>query len=158
MGLLWLSIKPWYAASILAGSKRVELRRSRPPVGPGDVVVLYASAPQRALVGVARVVSLECAAPTALWRRVRGEAGIPKPAFDAYFAHADRAHAIWLDQPSAWREPIALAELRGLVPGWHVPISFRRLRHDRMADVLLAGVVREKLPKGKIAKGQMRSR
>lgn len=49
-----LSIKPKYADLILAGTKRVELRRSWPSNDIG-VMVLYSSAPVQKLVGLAYV-------------------------------------------------------------------------------------------------------
>jgi predicted transcriptional regulator len=53
-----LSIKPKYADLILAGTKRVELRRSWPSNDVG-VMVLYSSAPVQKFVGVAFVDRLE---------------------------------------------------------------------------------------------------
>lgn len=55
-----LSIKPKYADLILAGTKRVELRRSWPSNDIG-VMVLYSSAPVQRLVGLAYIGSIvEC--------------------------------------------------------------------------------------------------
>ena len=53
-----LSIKPKYADLILAGTKRVELRRSWPSNDIG-VMVLYSSAPIQKLVGVAFIDRIE---------------------------------------------------------------------------------------------------
>src|SRR5438105_780743 len=48
---LFLPIRPRWALAILEGSKRWELRTRRPSVDSGDVVVLYATSPLRAVVG-----------------------------------------------------------------------------------------------------------
>jgi predicted transcriptional regulator len=61
-----LSIKPKYADLILAGSKRVELRRSWPSNDIG-VMVLYSSAPVQKLVGVAYINQIEECSLEKLW-------------------------------------------------------------------------------------------
>lgn len=61
-----LSIKPKYVDLILAGTKRVELRRSWPPSDIG-VIVLYSSAPIQRLVGLALVHRIEECDLESLW-------------------------------------------------------------------------------------------
>jgi len=61
-----LSIKPKYADLILAGTKRVELRRSWPSNDVG-VMVLYSSAPIQKLVGVAFIDRIEECDFESLW-------------------------------------------------------------------------------------------
>ena len=61
-----LSIKPKYADLILAGTKRVELRRSWPSNDVG-VMVLYSSAPMQKLVGVAFIDRIEECDFESLW-------------------------------------------------------------------------------------------
>jgi predicted transcriptional regulator len=62
-----LSIKPKYVDLILAGSKRVELRRSWPSNDIG-VMVLYSSAPIQRLVGLAFIDRVEECDFENLWR------------------------------------------------------------------------------------------
>jgi len=63
---LLLSIKPKYVNLILAGTKRVELRRSWPSNDIG-VMVIYSSAPVQRLVGMAYIDQIkECDFET-LW-------------------------------------------------------------------------------------------
>ncbi len=61
-----LSIKPRYVDLILAGTKRVELRRSWPSNDIG-VMVLYSSAPIQKLVGVAFINRIEECDFESLW-------------------------------------------------------------------------------------------
>lgn len=51
---LFVSVKPRFAEKILAGEKSVELRRVRPSVTPGTLVIFYASSPTREVVGTGR--------------------------------------------------------------------------------------------------------
>ncbi len=62
-----LSIKPKYADLILAGTKRVELRRSWPSNDIG-VMVIYSSAPIQQLVGVAIISKVGVCDFESLWR------------------------------------------------------------------------------------------
>jgi predicted transcriptional regulator len=63
-----MSIKPCYWARILDGSKRFELRRRLPHLTCGALVVVYASAPEKALVGYFYVERVVSARPRAFWR------------------------------------------------------------------------------------------
>ena len=62
-----LSIKPKYAELILAGSKKVELRRSWPSNDIG-VMILYSSSPVQRLVGIAYVDRVNEADVSGLWQ------------------------------------------------------------------------------------------
>ena len=80
-----LSIKPKYADLILAGSKRIELRRSWPDGGIG-VLVLYSSAPVQRLVGVAYIEKVRIEPPDKLWKLAEEfGGGVTRDEFDDYF-------------------------------------------------------------------------
>ncbi|MFJ9612884.1 ASCH domain-containing protein [Streptomyces noursei] len=63
-----LSLYPRFATAILAGAKKVEVRRQRVAAPPGTTVVLYATAPTMALVGLARIVAISIGSPQEVWR------------------------------------------------------------------------------------------
>lgn len=69
-----LSIKPKYVDLILAGTKRVELRRSWPSNDIG-VMVLYSSAPIQKLVGVAFIDRIEECNFERLWPLAEANGG-----------------------------------------------------------------------------------
>jgi len=94
-----MSIKPVYSRGILDGSKTVELRRRRPAFAEGTPVVLYATSPDRRVVGVFDAGPVMAAARDDLWRRVRDRAGLEREAFDAYFDGCDTAYAIEVLRP-----------------------------------------------------------
>lgn len=54
-----LSVHPRFAEAILAGSKSVEVRRQRVAVPSGTPVLLDATAPPMALVGMARIAAVQ---------------------------------------------------------------------------------------------------
>lgn len=80
-----LSIKPKYADLILAGSKRIELRRSWPDEEIG-VLVLYSSAPVQRLVGVVYIETVRIEPPDKLWTlATEFGGGVTREEFDDYF-------------------------------------------------------------------------
>lgn len=84
VGLL-LSVHPRYARAITNGSKTTELRRRGPRRGIGGPVVIYATAPEQAVVATATLGRVWIAPPTVLWHQVQATAGVPQPDFDNYF-------------------------------------------------------------------------
>src|SRR6185312_624118 len=89
-----LSIKPKYAHEILEGRKLFEFRRVLFQRAGVTCVVLYASNPERKVIGEFQVEEILSLSPRALWSITREHAGIGKTDFDRYFAGSTRAHAI----------------------------------------------------------------
>ncbi|SFO06949.1 ASCH domain-containing protein [Amycolatopsis rubida] len=58
-----MSLRPRFAEAILDGTKTIELRRTRVSAPPGTKLVLYASAPTMAVVGIATLIGIEIASP-----------------------------------------------------------------------------------------------
>ena len=123
--VLFLSMKPRFAESILGGTKTVELRRVPPAVQEGHLVLLYASSPRRELVGTCRVAGLEVDSTSVIWDRHGRQSGITKSEYERYFAGAKRAVAILIKEPSPLSDPKPLRDSRGAVAGFHPPQSFR---------------------------------
>ena len=135
---LLLSIHPQYAKGILAGVKRVELRRRLPRIAAGDVVVIYATVPTTAVVGFFTVERVERLPLGPLWRRVRDVAGVTRAAYRAYFEGLAEGVAIFVGKVERLSRPIPLRELRALWPGFHPPQGFRYLDAgaiDRMCSL-----------------------
>jgi predicted transcriptional regulator len=108
---LLLSIKPRFADAIFARTKRVELRRVKPRVQPGDLVLVYVTSPRCTLEGAFEVERVFAEPPLKLWQHVHEVAGITKEEFTAYFADCDMAYGIVVRR--AWKlAPVSLAALR----------------------------------------------
>jgi predicted transcriptional regulator len=73
---LLLSVRPEYAEKIFEGIKTVELRRTRPRLCEGDVVIVYASSPTKALIGAFEVEKVIQKPLKDLWHEVQKKAGI----------------------------------------------------------------------------------
>ncbi len=134
---LLLSVRPQFAEQILLGIKSVELRRTRPSVSPGDWVLLYASAPVKALVGAFEVKGMQAGTPSALWPRVRGEVAVDRRSYDAYYEGANVAYAIHVSQVVRFDSPVRLSEIQAHVPGFHPPQSYFYLHGDSQTTLCL---------------------
>lgn len=125
------SIKPQYAAAILAGTKKVEFRRTALAEDVSHVVV-YATSPVRQVVGTFEVGGVEKAAPSALWRTYGSVGGIKREDYESYFVGTEHAYAIKVHRPHAWSRPLCLHDLD---PGLRAPQSYQYLRDTALATV-----------------------
>lgn len=119
-----LSVKPRFADLIVAGEKRVEFRRAVPSAEIG-LIVVYSSAPTKAIVAVATVKATVCHRMTKLWaisRELGG--GLTRAELHQYFSNRDSGYAILLDEVYALPQPISPASF---IQDFRAPQSFRYL-------------------------------
>ena len=120
---LLLSIKPRFADAIFAGEKHYELRKVKPKVEPGDLVLVYVTSPRCRLEGAFLVGTVTEMSPQRLWHRVRSGSALTKAEFMAYYDGKANAYAIGILE--AWRleTAVELSKLRSerIVPpqGYH---------------------------------------
>ena len=131
---LFLSIKPIFANLILDGAKTVELRRVRPRIATGDIVLIYSASPEMAVLGTARVSTVLSASPRALWGQVKPHACVSRAAYDDYFGSAATATGIRLRWPRRLALPIGLRELRERWPWLKPPQSYRYVEAQFATD------------------------
>lgn len=130
-----LSIKPKYADLILAGSKRVELRRSWPSNDIG-VMVLYSSAPVQRLVGVAFVDRVEETDVAGLWKLASDfGGGVTHEELDEYFAGKKTAFGVMIKRA---RVAQVAVDPKELFPGFTPPQSFQYLVPEEYHRVMRA--------------------
>lgn len=127
---LMLSLKPRYAEMIFGGKKTAELRRVRPSVSRGDLLILYVSSPTKALAGVAEVASVVSGKPDEIWPLVSRRAGIGRDEFDRYFAGAGLAHAILLSRVWKMGMPMKLDRIRRMRTRFRPPQSYLYVTAD----------------------------
>jgi predicted transcriptional regulator len=135
---LLLSIRPKFAERILDGRKSVELRRVRPLVPEGAVLLIYVSSPVKALRAISTVQCVTSAQPDELWRSVRDKVGLTRTEFDNYFSGAEEAFAIHLGRIHRLSPPFGLAELRKLWPNLSPPQVYRYFTEHEFASLLPA--------------------
>lgn len=137
-GALLLSIKPHYVALILEGEKLVELRRTRPRIKKGELVLIYESSPTMALVGYGLVETVISAPPSRLWPQVKSQAGVSRAEFELYFEGASTGFAIQFKKVWSLRNRVWLSKLREIWDGFHPPQTYLYLSKKQM-DLVFNG-------------------
>ena len=94
-----LSVKPRFCDQILAGSKRVEFRRSWPAGTDIGVLVLYSSSPVQQLVGVAYVDHVEERDDDGLWALAcQYGGGLDREELVGYFHGKPKGYGILINE------------------------------------------------------------
>lgn len=110
-----LSIKPRHVAAIFAGEKKYEFRRAI-FARRVDIVVVYATAPVRQVVGEFDVDAVISAPLQSLWERTGQYAGVAEDAFFDYFRGRQTGHAIRIGQVRQYAEPFCPIKRFGVKP------------------------------------------
>lgn len=134
---LLLSVRPQFAESILDGSKTAEIRRQRPDVRSGTLVIIYATKPKGAIVGTARVSSMSQGTPGEIWERHKAHVGISREEFDSYLDGAVVAYALLLKRVQRLVPFLTLEEMRAAA-AFQPPQSYRYVNQE-MLDSLVSG-------------------
>lgn len=130
-----LSIKPKYAELILAGSKRVELRRSWPSSDIG-IMVLYSSAPVQRLVGVAFVDRIEERDLQSLWELADASGGgVTYDELKCYVNGKRTAFGVMIGRAKTAESQV---DPKDLFPNFTPPQSFLYLAPDEFRRVMQA--------------------
>ncbi len=123
---IFLTVRKKYSDKIFDGTKTVELRRMRPKhLDVGDWVFVYVPSPFSHLVGGFKVGQIIEATPSALWDISGDYTGVTREEYNYYFTGASKGIGIFINQAVRFGKPIALQELKLLIPGFHAPQSFR---------------------------------
>ncbi len=132
--ILLLSIRPEYAKKIFEGNKKVELRRVRTRLNKGDLVLVYASSPQKALLGsfeVDRILQIPIQKLpedlNKIWKRVAKKAEISREQFDIYYAGASLCVCIFFKNVRLLPHPVNLTRLRQEFSDFRPPQSYHYL-------------------------------
>jgi predicted transcriptional regulator len=132
---LLLSVRPRFAESILAGTKAAEIRRQRPDVAPGTLVIIYATVPVAAIIGTARLTAISQGSPREVWSSHGEYAAITRQEFDEYLSGASNAYALCLAAPQRLPVPLSLAEMRAST-NFHPPQSYRYMNASTLRDLV----------------------
>lgn len=108
--LLLMSIKPKYVEKILLGEKRYEFRK-RFDKRKCDLMLIYSSYPVMKIVAMAEITNRITELKVILWPTVQNQAGITFDEYRAYFNGGSIARAYELGKVTAFKEPLALAEV-----------------------------------------------
>ena len=121
---LLLSIRPCYVSAIFSGIKTIELRRVKPRVQAGNLVVIYASGSIKGIVGAFEVAGVTAAAPGSIWRKYNGKSVLTKREYANYFNGVGIGYAIHIKKCWQLPRPIPLSALRRRHAGFRPPQSY----------------------------------
>lgn len=137
MNAVLLSVKPTFARRLLSGHKTAEVRRRFPSVPSGTVVYVYASTPERTVMGAFHLSAVHKDTPEALWERFEAHLDISNEYFNEYLDGRGEAAVIELRLKESWERTVTLEELRAEI-GVQPPQSFRYL--DAAQESRLRGI------------------
>ena len=132
---LFIAVKPEYANKLISGKKDIELRKMKPNVQPGDYVIIYASAPVKAVVGFGKVKTIIECTPKCLWERYSNRLGINEQSYFSYYDGYHKAIGIEFDMIKSVM-PIGLKELRKVDPCFQPPQIYRYVTNEDIVSVL----------------------
>lgn len=132
---LFIAVKPEYANKLISGQKDIELRKIRPHIQQGDYVIIYASAPVKAVIGFGKVKSIIECTPDEMWTRYSMRLGIMQQDFYLYYANHKKSIGIEFDiiKPIP---PIELIELKKIDSNFHPPQIYRYVTNEEIEVVL----------------------
>lgn len=110
MSSILISIKPEYVEKIFDGSKKYEYR-TRLANENINKMIIYCTAPVKAVVGEVKVVGTISGSPEWLWEHTKDHAGITKEKFFDYFGDKEIANCYVLGDCVKCSQPIKLEDL-----------------------------------------------
>lgn len=132
---LFIAVKPKYANKLISGQKDIELRKMKPHVQQGDYVIIYASAPIKAVIGFGKVKKIIVCSPNEMWAKHSTRLGIKQQEFDSYYANHKKAIGIEFEMIKPIT-PIGLEELKKVDPNFHPPQIYRYVTNEEITIVL----------------------
>lgn len=110
MGTILLSIKPEYAIKIINGTKKYEFRKhlAKEKI---DKIILYATFPEKKIIGEVEVIGTIANKPSPLWETTKKTAGISRCKYRTYFKGCTIAYAYILGSAIKYDTPKQLSDL-----------------------------------------------
>ena len=103
-----ISVKPAFANLIVAGVKKVELRRSFPITAEGKKSYIYSSSPTKAVIGECYISKVEKLPINEIWKRYSEDSMIGWSDFKSYFSGKEYGFAISFKKHKRYEKSMAL--------------------------------------------------
>ena len=134
--IILVSIKPEFANKIFDGSKRIELRKVSPDARPGDLMIVYSTSPEMAVIGVCKIDKIIKSSPQDIWEQHSEILGIDENRFNAYYSKSSTAVGIVIDQARRLKAKIPLKNIKKVYPGFAPPQTFKYFSRELVANSL----------------------
>lgn len=123
--ILFISIKPEFAKKIFNGSKTIELRKSTPKVNNGDLVIIYSTTPEKAVIGICRIKSIIKTSPKQLWDQYSDKVGIDYNRYKEYYKGSKLAVGLELTSTNKLTNKISLDIIKINFPNFTPPQTYK---------------------------------
>lgn len=105
-----LSIKPEFVEKIFAGTKKYEFRKSLFKRRDVKIVVIYASAPVKRVVGEFEIENILSDDVNVIWKQTKKHSGITEAFYNSYFQNKKKANAIQIGNLVKYEETKSLLD------------------------------------------------
>jgi len=127
-----LSIKPEFSNLIFSGDKKIELRKSKPKIQPGSLILIYNTYPDMAVVGYCKLKQFIELSPARIWSTYSAKLGIDFQRFQEYYDGRKKAVGLEISDVIAFEQPIKLKDIKEVLPEFSPPQTFRYLTKDKL--------------------------
>lgn len=139
--VMLISIKPKYVTQIFSGEKTVELRRVKTKLKSGDLVIVYATSPQKALIDFFEVDKVLCDEKiNSFWHKVKDYTRVNYETFQDYYQGTSLGVGIFISNLHQFSKPVSLETLKSNIPSFHPPQNYHYLDDKKIKNLeLLTG-------------------
>ncbi|MFY0601073.1 MAG: EVE domain-containing protein [Cyclobacteriaceae bacterium] len=134
--LIVVSIKPEFAHKIFDGSKKIELRKVSPNVRQGDLMIVYSTSPEMAILGICQIQEVIKSTPSDLWEKHSDVLGIDKTRYFDYYSKSSIAIGIVLERAKRFKTKIPLKNLKKYFPTFSPPQTFKYYNRELVSSSL----------------------
>lgn len=124
-----ISLHSQFVRGIVAGTKRIELRRRVPKIASGSRVWLYNKSPIACINAMVELISVQAITPDALWDEHHALLGLSEDVYRTYVQGREIVGALHLGK-SIEISPITLEEIRKVRQKFQPPQYYINIRED----------------------------
>ncbi|WP_418502081.1 ASCH domain-containing protein [Flagellimonas sp.] len=129
-----ISIKPEFANLIFEGSKKIELRKSSPDAQPGDLMIVYSTSPEMAVVGICMIQEVIKSTPSEIWINHSEVLGIDEKRFYEYYSETNKAIGIVLSNVRRFKSKMPLKKVKEIFPSFSPPQTFKYFNRNYLME------------------------
>lgn len=134
--IILVSIKPEFVDKIFNHTKKIELRKVSPNANPGDLMIIYSTYPEMAIVGICRIERVIRDTPVEIWKKHSDYLGIDKARFFDYYSNSTYAVGIVIDNARRLRSKIPLQSIKNRFPSFSPPQTFKYFSRKVVLDTM----------------------
>ena len=123
------SIKAEYSQMIYSKEKKVELRRQDIKIRNNEKCLIYTTSPIKKITGYFIVKKKVRLPLSALWKKIKGIAGVTKTEFINYFEGCKIGTAIFFKYVKKFRTGLGLDEIKTIIENFRPPQSYYNLNN-----------------------------